>query len=194
MAVHGNTKRIKLTAQQEARERRLEWAMEQYLQGIPRYSLGRRIMEHFGIPRRTADRDAVDLFRKKMPSIYSQTELGERVDAAVARADEAHRVAWDELRSLLRGDYDYTTSTGTRRPPSAPYVQQIVATQRHLAELTGASSAGQIWQDRKKIEQIKAGALQQMMAEIDQMSDDQIRVEALRIAAERGSGDTADAE
>jgi len=159
-------------------------AFDMYVSGTPKNRLASKLSEKYGISENMAWTDVVELFEHALPEACGATEISGRLQIAILRAEAAHRVAWEELRALQAGTYDYETTAGTRRPVSPPYLAMIIHTQRHLAELTRACSADQIWQEKRELERIKAGALQQILGELDTMSDEQLRLEASRLIAE----------
>ena len=165
-------------------DERLNWALEKYVTGTPKRQLGRLMVEKYGVAERTARKDVKLLFTRTIPELYGKQAVDSRINEAVAGAEATLRESWDELRSLQRGDYDYESQGGMRRPASSGYIAQIIAAQRHLAELTGASSQRQVWSEKKVIEELKAGAMSRIMEQVSKMSDEQLLAEAARLASD----------
>lgn len=177
-------------SQLTGRQERCQWALELYVRGTPRRSLAAAIREHWPeVGEKMSYNDIQHLFRRMIPRLYPRGSFDERIQIAASHAESALREAWDELRALQRGDYDAPTKDGLRRPPSPPYVSAIIAAQRHLAELMGVHGAGQQWNDRKRFEELKSGALAQLMAEVGSLTDDELRAEAIRLATDAGPSD-----
>ena len=156
---------------------------ELQLRGESEHVILARLADRFSLSE-TAIWELVQKVPAWRSEMRSQASWESALTLTIARAELAHRLACQAYEDLLNGKYDTNTAHGVSRPSPSTYIAQVISAQKHLADVLRTSQTAQIWSEKKELESQRVGILSQMMAEVGNLTDEELLAEATAMTTE----------